>query len=57
MNCVGVIFDFKFDMVMSAYMNRENNYELWKIIMLDYDDVKLTPSGRWVDRLPICMNG
>jgi len=28
MNCVGVIFDFKFDMVMSAYMNRENNYEL-----------------------------
>jgi len=24
--------------------------------MLNYDDVKLTPSGRSVDHLPICMN-
>jgi len=35
------------------------------IMMIDYSclyilimiDVKLTPSGRSVDRLPICMNG
>jgi len=27
------------------------------MLMFDYDDVKLTPNGRLVDRLPICMNG
>jgi len=26
------------------------------LFMLDCEDVKLTPSGRSVDRLPICMN-
>jgi len=27
------------------------------LFLLNYNDVKLTPSGRLVDRLPICMNG
>jgi len=26
-------------------------------LVLNYDDVKLTPSGRSIDHLPICMNG
>jgi len=27
------------------------------LFVLNYDDVKLTPSGRLVDHLPIYMNG
>jgi len=35
-------------------MKSSNAYDCLLLIMID---VKLNPNGRWVDRLPICMNG